>query len=743
MTRQSRAASSPGPGGERFPLLGSPLRIGTMELRNRMVMSPMTTAYCNDDQTPSERLIRYFEERAKGGVGLITTELITVDETHRYMHRSMTLGHDRYIDAHRRLADRIHAHGAKVQPQISHTGPESVAPMFGGPQPLGPSVNVAPVWGWASRPLELDELPAIAEQYGEAARRAREAGYDGIELHAAHCYNLLGSFLSPLRNKRTDDYSAFKAETRTRFIREVLGEIRARAGSDFPVTLSISGFERTPGGRAIDDTQRLAPELVAAGVDCFRVSGGISDALVSMMVGRSEFGDAHNAPQAEAIKQVVDVPVMLVGRIHDPRVGEQMLAAGVADLIAMARPLLADPELPAKVVSGRARRIRRCISCENCIDSMQTADNLGCAVNPLSGRELELPIPAGNRRVVVIGGGTAGLEAARLAAQAGHRVLLLERQRRLGGSLLLASTVHSDNESFLHWLLDEIGRLGVEVRTGVEATVESVRALRPDSVIVATGARLHTPPIDGIDAAHVLTGALLRQVVAGRLDDNEARRLSPWQRYLVSALVPRLEPWLTPSVLRRATRWWMPVGREVVIVGADLAAVELAEFLARRGRRVHLVGTGKRIAPEVGKKRRQEHMDRLDTLRVTVNTGVDVLRVEGEAVVIEVAGRERRVRGDTVLVAGDPVADTSFADALGDAGLEVQAIGDCTGLGLIAGATASAAEAVARLGSAAPATTAGWRETTNLATAFTEDTAMRIVSGALLTRPIVAHRGLA
>ena len=156
-------------------------------------------------------------------------ELITIDEVHPYLHRSMTLADDKYIDAHRRITDRIHQHGAKVQPQLSHTGPESVAPMFGGPQPVGPSVSVAPVWGWASRPLEISELPEIARQYGEGARRAREAGYDGIELHAAHCYNLLGSFLSPLRNKRKDEYSAFKAETRTRLINEVLGEIKARA----------------------------------------------------------------------------------------------------------------------------------------------------------------------------------------------------------------------------------------------------------------------------------------------------------------------------------------------------------------------------------------------------------------------------------------------------------------------------------------------------------------------------------
>ena len=680
-----------------FPLLSSPTQIGAMALKNRMVMSPMTTAYCNDDQTPSERLIRYFEERAKGGVGLITMELITIDETHRYLHRSMTLGHDRFIDRHREITERIHAHGAKVQPQISHTGPESVAPMFDGPQPVGPSVNVAPVWGWASRPLDVRELPDIAIQYGEAARRAREAGYDGIELHAAHCYNLLASFLSPLRNKRTDEYSAFKAETRTRLITEVLGQIKSRAGQDFPVTLSISGYERTPGGRALDDTQRLAPELVAAGVDCFRVSGGISDALVTMMVGRSDYGDAHNVAQAAAIKSVVDVPVMLVGRIHDPETGERILAQGKADLIAMARPLLADPYLPQKVLRGMPGQIRRCISCESCIDSMQTHDNLGCAVNPYSGREISQPSAIASKKLVIVGGGTAGLEVARQAAELGHRVVLLERQKRLGGSLVLASTVHSDNQRFLDWLLSEVQRLPIDVRTGTDATPEIVRTENADAVIVATGAAVKTPVIAGVDQPHVLTGALLRQIVSGVFTPQESHRLPAWQRKLVTAIVPVVEKRLTPNVMRWLSHRWLPVGDRVVIIGADLAAVELAEFLARRGRQVHLRDSARKIIPEVGKKRRHEHMDRLDELRVTVNTGVEVLRIERYAVVIRVAGRERKVAGDTIIVAGNPVADLSLAERLRESGVAVSIIGDCNGLGLIAGATAAAAGAIEAL----------------------------------------------
>ncbi len=697
-----------------FPFLSSPLTNGKLQLKNRMVMSPMTTSYANADQTPSQRLTDHFVERAKGGVGLITVELVTVDTEHRYLPNSMTLGDDQYIEGHRRLVDAIHQHDCKVQPQISHTGPESIAPMSGG-QTLGPSINIAPVWGWPSRELTVDELAEIAIQYGEAARRVREAGYDGMELHAAHCYNLLGSFISPLRNKRSDEYSAHGKERKTRFLLEVLEQVKARAGGDLPITLSISGYERYPGGRTLEDTQLIAPMLVAAGVDCFRVSGGVSDNLVTGMVNSSEYGYAVNVAQAEAIKNVVDVPVMVVGRIHDPEVAEDIIANGQADLIAMARPLLADPYFPKKVLAGTPERIRRCISCENCIDSQAHQANLACAVNPLSGREGELSFARSGKKVVVVGGGTGGLEAARLAAEAGHRVVLMEKQRSLGGSLTLASTVHSDNERFLRWLLAEVKRLPIDVRTATEASVGSIRAENPDAVIVATGAVVETPDIPGVEQQHVLTGALLRQVAAGVLKDDQAFRLPRWQQTLVNSLVQPLQPLMTPGLLRRVSRWWMPVGREVVIVGADLVALELAEFLAERGRRVHVLESGRKIAPEVGNKRRKEHMDRFDKLKITLNSSVDIVRIEKSAVVIEVNGAtaingaaalnddiaindaERRIHGDSIIVAGNVVANTVLADELENAGMVTYAIGDCTGLGLIAKAVRTAAEAVSQL----------------------------------------------
>jgi 2,4-dienoyl-CoA reductase (NADPH2) len=683
--------------GQSFEHLLSPFAIGSMQLKNRMVMSPMTTAYCNADQTPSDRLIDYFTERAKGGVGLITMELITVDEKYPYMHRSMTLGGDKYVDHHRRITDAIHQHGCKVQPQISHPGPESASPLFGGPQPVGPSVSVSPVWGWPSRELAIDELAEIAIQYGEAARRAREAGYDGIELHAAHCYNLLGSFISPLRNKRVDEYSAFKRDSRTRFICEVLAEIQARAGADFPITLSISGYERVAGGRSLDDTQKIAPELVAAGVSAFRVSGGVSDSLVTMMVNRSDDGDAVNVSQAQALKQLVDVPVIVVGRIHSAELAEQIIANQQADLIAMARPLLADPYFPQKVQRGLIKQIRPCISCENCIDSMQTEDNLCCAVNPISGRESELLFPVAGKKVLIVGAGAAGMEAARLAAEAGHRVTLLERQQRLGGSLVPASTVHSDNEPFLNWLLAELKRLPVMIKTGVIANAENIIEQRPDVVIIATGAEVNLVGITGEDNPGVITGRWLRQLFAGSLIIGESVLLPVWMQQLINRSAPVLQRWLTPNLLRLATKLWMPVGGKVAIVGNDLAAIELAEFLAKRRRQVGVLSSGDKLIPEVGKKRRHEHMDRLDKLGITVNTALTIAAVDEKSVTIDVSGKVRRLAFDTVIVAGKADPDNSLARSLDNSGITTYSIGDCTGLGLIAKATRSAAEVVSEI----------------------------------------------
>lgn len=673
-----------------YPNLFSPIRIGSMQLPNRIVMSPMTTDYGNIEQEPSDRLLAYLEARAAGGVGLITLEVCSVALDHRYQTNSLSLSEDRFVAAHRSIIEVAHRHGAKIQPQITHPGPESLAPFFEQKPGIGPSVCVNPSAMQPCRELALEEIPGVIEQYVAASVRAKEAGYDGMELHAAHSYMLLGSFLSPLRNARQDEYGGRKLEGRARLLLETLTAIRAAVGPDFPITISLSGYERYPGGRVASESQRLAQLLVAAGADAFRVSGGTTDRLVTSMIMGSDFPDGLNVTQAEAIRQVVDVPVMVVGRIHTPDHAERVIASGSADLIGMGRPFLADPEWPNKARRDRAEDIRRCISCENCIDTMIRYQNMNCAVNAATGRELQnvLTPAEKRRRVVVVGGGPAGMEAARVADLRGHSVTLIERQERLGGALVLASTVHRENEYFLRWQLRQIENSGVTVRLGEEATVESVRAIQPDVIIVATGARVDVAALPGSDLAHVVSGAQLRRIVEGFGEPADFTMLPGWMRRPAAGVMGRVSRYLTPGLLRSATRVWLPLGKRVVVLGADLAAIELAEFLSNRGRRVHVLEQRKNVAPEVGPKRLTEHTDRLDRLGVTINTEVSYDSIGSRSVSFRNASGELcEIPADSVVIAGEPVAATGLLDALDGAAAQVHAIGDCTGLGLIRKAT--------------------------------------------------------
>ncbi len=679
--------------------LFEPVRIGGVELKNRLVMSPMTTGYAGPDQRPTPRLIAFLEARARGGVGLVTLEACVVDPRHREVPRSMHFADDAVIESHRRLVDALHAHGAKVQPQLVHAGPDALSPQMERIPSLGPSVIPSYLTGTPSRALDEEELPAILDQYAAAVRRVREAGYDGVELHAAHGYMLIGSFLSPWRNKRDDGYAGRRREGRLRFLLEVLAAIRKEVGDDFPVTLRISGYERVAGGRSLDDTARIAPRLVEAGVDAFHVSGGVIDRLTSMIVTGSRWGDAHNLAAARAVKNAVNVPVMTVGRIHDASLAERILAGGDADLIVMGRPLLADPDLPRKIANGREGEVRRCISCQNCIDSMERTA-MSCAVNGLSGREAELSLARAStpKHVVVVGGGPGGLETARIAALRGHRVSLYERERFLGGALVLAATVHPENRPFLDFLLREVRRLPIELHTGRALSPQELRRLGPDAVVVATGGRVVAPRLPGMTARHVVTGTRLRQLLCGSLSSAEVATLPAWQRWGTLGVLGPLSRYVTPRRLSALTRLWMPIGRRVAIVGADLAALELAEFLATRGRTVCVLERGERLAPEIGLKRLTEHMDRLDGLGVAVNTGIEVLCVEGRGVRVRAEyGGERVVAADTVVLAGEVEPDTAFFDAVAGEVPEAHCVGDCTGLGLVAKATAEATQVACAL----------------------------------------------
>jgi len=665
-----------------------------MPVRNRLVMSPMETMYGTPDGLPSERTRDYFAARAKGGVGLITLGATGIDHNHPETPGGLHLGTDEAVAAHRALVEVVHEHGAKIQPQIVHAGPDGLGPEMHGVTSLGPSVIPSYLTGRPSTEMSRQQITEVLDLFKAAVRRAVDAGYDGIELHAAHGYMMLGSFLAPQRNRRTDEYRGDSVSGRLRILLETLAAIRSEVGDQFPITLRISGYERVAGGRPIFETAQVAPTLVAAGVDAFHVSGGVIDRLVTGMVNGADDGDALNVGAAAAVHEVVDVPVIAVGRIHDPERAEQILADGRADFIAMGRPMLADEELANKLRTGQPHRLRKCISCENCIDAMEQRFSVDCAVNPRTGKERELAVRrvSRSRRVVVVGSGPAGMEAARVAAERGHRVSLFERNGQLGGALLWASILHPENEPFLRYLRQEIASGATEVHLRHNVTPDELGALAPDAVVVATGGQVAIPDIPGARLPHVQTGPALRELLAGHAGPGQPG----WQRFGARLLAGAGQRLVRPNTVRIATRVWMPLGRRVAIVGGDLVALELAEFLAARGRLVTVLEEGNTVAPELGNKRKAEHMDRLDRLGVTVHARAKVTRIVGDGLMFApYAGAERELAADTVVLAGALQADTTLYDALVARmpDVAVHAAGDCTGLGLIRKATEDGARA--------------------------------------------------
>ena len=487
--------------------LFSPLRIGSLELQNRVGMAPMSMDYEAADGTVPKRLADVFVRRAEGGTGYVMIDAVTIDRKYPYMGNTTALDSDDLVPQFRAFADRVRAAGSVLVPQIIHPGPESICG-FRKIAPLGPSANVNANCH-VSRPITEEEIHEIIKQFGQACRRAEEAGCGAVSLHAAHAYMLAGAFLSPLRNKRMDDYGG-DLDHRARFALEMVREARNCVSKDFPIFLRISGSEYKTGGNTLEDMLYLAPKFEEAGVSMLEVSGGTQYEGMEYIIPCQNKGVGVNVYEASEIKKVVNIPVFVVGKINDLRYGAELVERGVVDGVTLGRPLLADPDICKKALEDRFDDIAPCAACGgSCISRTAESPQCHCHINPRLGKEYDYPeVPAETKKkVLVIGAGSGGLMAAKTAAERGHDVTVWEKDTKIGGQMNLAVVAPGKQEmtKWLVYLNHACRKLGVKLELGKEADEEAVRAFAPDAVIIATGARPLVPPIKGTESYPVLT----------------------------------------------------------------------------------------------------------------------------------------------------------------------------------------------------------------------------------------------
>lgn len=629
-----------------FPKLLSPLQIGNVTLRNRIVSTGHGTRLCAG-RIASEALIAYHEARARGGAGLIVTEAAMIDEEGVYSESHLVVDSDAVIPSLTRLATAVHAHGTRIFGQVFHLGLEQMSELDGRrAAAFGPSGGVSERFHVSGREMPLAKIRQLIGKFGDAAQRMKTAGFDGIEVAASHGY-LIAQFLSPHINQRQDDYGG-SLENRMRFLTDVIAEIRGRIGPEMPIGVRISGDELTDDG--------LSPQEVLDICDRLEAEGGVSYLNITSGSSRQSGAAVHIVPPmstdmaltadyAAAIRARVSMPVMAVGRINHAATAEGVLAAGQADFCGMTRALITDPEFPNKLAQGRADDVRVCIGCNQaCIDRMHRGYGISCIQHPETGRELIYGAPtasAAPRRVLIAGGGPGGLKAAAAAAARGHDVTLYEASARLGGQVQLAQLLPRRAEfgGLIGNLEKEARDAGAKIVMNTPVTRELIDAESPDAVVLATGAGIFRPEIEGIDEAHVVDAW---EVLEGRAN----------------------------------------IGGRVVIADwrCDWIGLGLAEKLARDGCSVRLASTGHVAGEMIPRYMRDLWLGELHRLGIELIPMARLYGVDEDSVYFQhIASGEPIIceEVDTVVLAQGHRPQTALEQALDGWPGQVHVIGDC------------------------------------------------------------------
>ncbi len=687
-----------------YPHLMSPGTIGSLQLDNRIVLPAMDMNVSEHGEIEQTEIDHYVA-RAAGGAGLIITGACAIAFPHGAASmKEPGLSDDKYIPGLRALADAVHAAGSKLCIQSTHHGKVARVDVANDRPVLAPN---QPNYSYdmsaladstpselgrmgaatAGKPTVYQEMTAediawLVSTWADAAERIAKAGCDAIEIHVAHGY-ILGVFLNQRDNQRDDEYGG-PLVNRARLACEVIRAVKERVGDRLAVLVRVSGEEYgQEGGLSLEESVEASALFELAGADAIHVTGW----------GRNPFDNFTDGPlpnkvgayveNAAEIKKHVSVPVIAVGRML-PDVAEKALAAGQIDFAAMGRQLLADPELPNKLRDGRADQVRPCINCYLCVAENFFDDTPFCAVNPALGNETLLPLrPASaTKHVVVVGAGPGGLESARVLTERGHRVTVVDKSDRLGGTMWFSTMTTPDNERLLRWFKSEIKRLGIAVKLNTPADVETIRALRPDHVVVATGAVRPKPDFPGGDLPIVQTGDTLRALMLGTASADEAgqvlRTLGKLGR--LSGLTK------SPGFVRRVTKTFLPMGKDVVVIGGSLVGLELSEFLAERGRRVTLLHEQQQLGLPLAMPRRWTAVKDSIAHGVQIHRNVSIERITESGVEWTEGDQSFSAAADMVIYADGTTSAAPLAEELREAGFSVDVVGDAGEVNYIHGA---------------------------------------------------------